>query len=300
MSDIKVSVIIPVYNTAVYLHEAIASILNQSLKEIEIIAVNDGSADNSLEILNELALVDNRLKVISFDQNVGVSVCRNTGLENARGGYIYFFDSDDILESDCLEICYQKMVDGNYDFIIFDGVSFYEDGIKPTFSGNYRRTDLLTRNSYTGGELADKLISQKAYSCSVCLCFINKEFLENTGLKFYPGVLYEDVLFTILLHLYAQHVSFVTRSFFHRRVRANSTMTTSISQKNINYRLIVCNEIIRFKQKFSDSESKRLLNLQVWSVLKFLIKSLLRTRQIKLLLSNGCQILILLLNASRI
>lgn len=299
MSKIKVSVIIPVFNTGFFLKEAVDSILNQTLKEIEIIAINDGSSDNSLAILNELALIDERITVVSYEKNVGVSVCRNTGLEKARGEFIYFFDSDDILESDCLEVCYKKMIAGKYDFIIFDGVSFYEDGLKPTFNGNYKRTDLLTKSAYTGVELAHELTSRKAYSCSVCLCFINKEFLDNTGLKFYPGVLYEDVLFTILLHLSAKHVSFVNRSFFHRRVRSNSTMTASISQKNINYRLVVCNEIIRQKQKFPDSESKQLLNLQVWSVLKFLIKSLFRTRQIKLLVSNGFQILELLFKASK-
>jgi len=290
MNPVKVSVVIPVYNTAEYLSEAINSILQQSLQEIEIIVINDGSKDDSLQILKELSLQDAKINVISFDKNVGVSVCRNKGIEVARGEFIYFFDSDDILSFDCLELCYQKMLTEEYDFLIFDGVSFYQDNLNSGFNPNYERTQYLKNIDYSGKEILKELYKHKGYSCSVCLCFIRKEYLTAIKLKFLPGVLYEDVLFTIILYLSAQKVGFIQRVFFRRRIRPNSTMTSSISQKNIDYRLIVCNEILNYKNEFTDVESKKVLNLEVQNVLKFLIKNLFRSRQIGLLLKNSYDI----------
>ena len=115
----KITVIIPVYNTAKYLREAIDSILNQTFKEIEVIAINDGSTDNCLDILNEYALNDNRVKVYS-QENKGLSLTRNFGLDNSRGDYIYFFDSDDILLPLALEELYNKCEKDNLDFCFFD------------------------------------------------------------------------------------------------------------------------------------------------------------------------------------
>jgi len=294
MNPVKVSVVIPVYNTAEYLSEAVNSILQQSLQEIEIIAINDGSEDDSLQILKQLSLTDSRIKVISFDKNVGVSVCRNKGIEVARGEFLYFFDSDDILGEDCLELCYQRMMDQDFDFLIFDGVSFYQGDMTTGFNPNYERTRYLSKNVYTGTEILKELNQHKGYSCSVCLCFIRKDYLTAIKLKFLPGVLYEDVLFTIILYLSAQKVGFIQRSFFRRRIRPNSTMTSSVNQKNINYRLIVCKEIIRYKNEFTDVESKKMLNLQVQNVLKFLVKNLFHSHQIGLLLTNSFDISLLI------
>ena len=119
MKPVKVSVIIPVYNTELYVRQTIQSILGQTLHDIEIITVDDGSTDNSLSILSELAEQDHRIKIFAH-KNQGVSVARNIGLEQASGEFIYFMDSDDLLEKDTLEICYQKCLDEQLDFVFFD------------------------------------------------------------------------------------------------------------------------------------------------------------------------------------
>lgn len=290
MTDAKVSVIIPVYNTAPYLKEAIGSVFNQSLKDIEIIAVNDGSADNSLQILNELAETDKRLKVISFEKNAGVSVCRNAGIGAAKSEYIYFFDSDDVIEPDCLDFCYQKMVSGSYDFLVFDGLSFTDNGVKTGFNATYQRTRLLTKDTYKGVELMNLLIENKSYSCSVCLCFIKKSFIDENHLQFYPGVLYEDVLYAAQLYLTAQSVTCVPRTFFHRRIRENSTMTSKVSTINIDYRLTVGNELLKLKAVFTDELSRKILNHQTRNLFIFLIKTMLRSGQFGLLVKYGFRI----------
>ena len=113
----KVSVIIPVYNVEEYLRECLDSVVNQTLKEIEIICVDDGSTDNSLEILKEYTKKDNRITVIT-QQNLHAGVARNAGLAVARGEYLSFLDSDDFFELNMLEDMYNKGKNENIDIII--------------------------------------------------------------------------------------------------------------------------------------------------------------------------------------
>ena len=101
-NKIKVSIIIPVYNTEKYIRQTVESIMSQTLKELEIIIINDGSTDESLKIVEKLALQDNRIQTYS-QANQGVSVARNEGIARAQGEYIYFMDSDDLLDTDALD-----------------------------------------------------------------------------------------------------------------------------------------------------------------------------------------------------
>lgn len=111
----KVSVIIPVYNTEKYLRKCLDSVCNQTLSDIEIICVNDCSPDNSLEILNEYAQKDNRIKVINFEENKGVSIARNTGIDSATGEFIGFVDADDFVDLDFYEKLYNKATETGAD-----------------------------------------------------------------------------------------------------------------------------------------------------------------------------------------
>ena len=97
-SEIAVTVVIPVYNAGEFVGKCVESVLKQTLKEIEVICVDDHSTDDSLKILE--GFCDNRLRIISFPANRGVSAARNAGLDAARGKYVYFIDSDDWLDSD--------------------------------------------------------------------------------------------------------------------------------------------------------------------------------------------------------
>jgi glycosyltransferase involved in cell wall biosynthesis len=284
MNPIKVSIVIPVYNTEKYLKEAIDSILKQSLKEIEIITINDGSTDNSLKILKNLSVSDSRIKIISSEINLGLSVSRNKGMAIATGEYLYFFDSDDILESECLEKCYIKAEEFKLDFLIFDGKSFIEEGFKSVMTANYQRTNFLNKEVYTGIELFKELNKYKCYSTSVCLCFIRNSFIKDSRIAFYTGILYEDILFSISLYLIAKRVGSVKRAFFNRRIRANSIMTSAISVKSVHDRLYICDEIIRSKKQY-DFETKKLLNIQVQNTLIYLMKNLYRSHQLGLFLT---------------
>ena len=122
----KVSIIIPVYNTELWLKDCLDSVINQTLKELEIICVNDASTDNSLEILKEYEKLDSRIIVLNHNFNCGVSAFRNTRASYATGEYIYFLDSDDMIQLNTMEILYNKAKSLNLDVLCFDGNTFYE------------------------------------------------------------------------------------------------------------------------------------------------------------------------------
>ena len=119
----RTSIIVPVYNTADYLKECFESIYNQTQKEIEVIAINDGSTDNSLEILEEIKREHPDL-IIYSQENRGLGDARNKGIELAIGEYIYFIDSDDCLAPEAMETCYQYAAENHLDVVMFDAEVF--------------------------------------------------------------------------------------------------------------------------------------------------------------------------------
>ncbi len=245
---IKVSIILPIYNVAPYLEETFESLLRQSLKDIEIIAVNDGSTDNSEDIIKKYLQQDARIK--SFSQvNQGQSAARNLALQHAVGKYIYMMDSDDILSSpDALQTCYEYAEKNQADFIFFDGESFSDDGAQRT-SWNTKRTHLVDENKKQNGEdLLNLTLDTKTHNCVVWLLFIRKDFLERIGLRFYEGIIHEDELFTTILTLNSDNIFCLKRNLVGHRIRSASTMGISISKRNMNCYLTVADELLKFRQ----------------------------------------------------
>ena len=120
---VKISVIIPVFNVELYLEECLDSVINQSLDDLEIICVNDGSTDSSLSILEKYAKMDDRVKIIS-QENQGQGSARNKGLSIAKGECIYFIDSDDKIELDTLKDCYDCVKKNDLDFVMFQLINY--------------------------------------------------------------------------------------------------------------------------------------------------------------------------------
>ena len=129
MTQPKISIIVPVYNSEKYLCGCIDSILSQSFRDFELILVDDGSRDSSQRICDDYAQKDSRVKVI-HKENGGVSSARNAGLSAVRGGYLCFLDSDDTLEPDALQLMYQSISNENVDLVIAGYNRYDEDGTK--------------------------------------------------------------------------------------------------------------------------------------------------------------------------
>ena len=243
----KVSVIIPVYNTAPYLRESIGSIVNQSLHDIEILIVNDGSTDNSAEIIRELANEDERIQVFE-QENQGQSVARNVGLKYASGEYIYFMDSDDLLSLDALEKLYNRCLARQLDVLFFDADILYEDG-QQTLSWDYHRTERYGEEIvYQGTLLLDDMLEHYTFRATPWLYMVSRDFLTQQRLLFYPDIIHEDELFTMLLFMQSHRISCLKESLVKHRVRANSTMTKKFSIRNVSCYLKVMDELFAYSR----------------------------------------------------
>lgn len=244
---VKVSVILPIYNVESYLDETFKSLLNQTLHEIEILAVNDGSTDQSENIIKKYMQQDSRISYFC-QNNQGQSVARNLALQHATGEYIYMMDSDDILEDpDALEICYEYAEKHKADFIFFDGDILQEEGAGH-ISWNYKRTQPLEENKqYDGQFLLNQMLDTNKHNCVVWLLFINHEYLKRIELNFYPGIIHEDELFTTKLTLQSKNIYCLKRSFVKHRVRTASTMGKHYSKRNVNCYLTVIDELLKWQ-----------------------------------------------------
>lgn len=262
--QVEVSIIVPVYNVELYLKQALDSLINQTFKNIEIIIVNDGSTDKSLEIAKIYKKKDERIQIIN-QENQGLSGARNTGKKIAKGKYIYFMDSDDYIEINTIEKCYQECKKNDLDFIFFDALNFTNDNIKIS-QDNFNRDGLGNLSIKKGKEYLRLLLDKNLYTSSVCLCFIKLEFLKKLKLKFFHGILHEDELFTFLLYINASKVKYLNEKFFKRRVRYNSITTSKISERNVIGNLTVAIELRKemlknnlTEQNLFDSRIQRML-----------------------------------------
>ena len=230
--DVLVTVIVPVYNTSFYLEETMASLVGQSLREIEILCIDDGSGDDSLERLLRWAGEDERICVL-HQENRGLSVTRNVGLDMAKGRYVYFMDSDDILEQDTLACLTRRAEQEALDVLFFDGTWFFDDeqGEDAGFVPNYQRTGTYDQVC-TGVELLTAMRPNGDYYSSACLQINRTDFLRENGIRFIPGIVHEDNPFTFRVSMAARRAGHMNRAFFHRRVRGGSIMTTATSFAN--------------------------------------------------------------------
>lgn len=197
---LKVSIIIPIYNTEKYLKRCLDSLITQTLKDIEIICIDDYSKDNSLKILNEYANVDNRIKIIVNNENYGSGVSRNRGLEIARGEYIQFVDSDDYLDKNALLELYDYAKKVNAE------LCFYKTNIIASQDTKLLRVPLGIINSYpkvySGTELLEKFVENEDFFYYPCLTLFNRLYLKKNNLFFKNLVIGEggDFVLRALIH----------------------------------------------------------------------------------------------------
>ena len=245
---IKVSVIIPIYNVEQYIEECILSVINQTLKDIEIICVNDGTLDWSMDIIHQYAIEDKRIIVIN-QKNQGLSVARNVGLAHARGEYIYFLDGDDYIDIDMLEVLYGEVKKHDLDNIYFDAEAFFEtEELEQTYKSY--KTYYNRLHSYqdvvSGKELFMQMNKNKDFKPAVWIQMLRRNFLLENNLCFYKGIIHEDNLFSLQVILLEDKVKHIPKTFYYRRIREDSIMTSGIGFKN-SYGYMVCiSELIWF------------------------------------------------------
>ena len=223
---IKVSVIVPVYNVEDYIRECIVSLVNQTLDSIEIIVVNDGTLDRSIEKIKDLLDKYPNIKLIN-KENGGLSSARNEGLKYAKGKYIAFVDSDDYVEKDFLEILYHAAEAECLD-IVFSGYKrLLSDG---HIQEEVRNSNLLNK-VYNGVDYLAEQFRMKDYKMEVWDDLYNREFLEKHELAFYDKLIHEDDEFTPKVLLKANRVKLINHYGYIYRQRENSIMNSKPNPK---------------------------------------------------------------------
>ena len=264
----KVSVIIPVYNAEKYLRQCLDSIVNQTLKDIEIICVNDGSTDNSLDILNQYAAKDKRFKVYN-KKNTGPADTRNIGLKNATGEYLWFVDADDECARNACETIYNKMSQNNLDVFCFCAEVFDEkkkEKVENNWYGAYNKqipSNLLEKqlefDEYlpfcfrVNGVLWNKSFSHR-FVVNNKISFNSKLYIEDDKL-FLDNVLSNKpkALFSLSkLYTYRQNFSnnivgimrTADRKFFDIFIFFTDLVSLSKKEKNLKYKSEIFRQLV--------------------------------------------------------
>lgn len=215
---IKVSIIIPIYNVERYLVQCLQSVVNQTLKDIEIICINDGSTDQSGEILEQFARKDSRIIAIN-QKNQGVSITRNNGLKMAQGKYIGWVDSDDWIDPDFYQRLYESALKYEAD-IAMAGYKDIDEQNK-TLKTAIR---FLKEKAYNNFNKKMKFIEKHMYLWNK---IFKKDFLDKCQLYFPENVTYEDVIWLPQIFYKAEKVCTVPNTYYHYRENPNSIVHTT-------------------------------------------------------------------------
>lgn len=241
VNEHKVSIIVPVYNVEDYIPKCLDSLINQTYRNIEIICVNDGSQDNSLEVLNKYKKKDKRIKVID-KENGGVSSARNAGLKACKGGYITFVDSDDYIDLDVYEKSVNRMKTENADIL------FYTCLCEPS---GYKVP--LEYTTYTDPIY---VLENKCENCSVWNKIFKRELIINNNILFAEDVSYgEDSLFLCMVLPHSRRVTTLPEVCYHYVSRSNSIENTYSNEKRLKSAVNRCKHLTKYyvENKYEDS-----------------------------------------------
>lgn len=220
----SVSLIVCAFNAEKYIETTIKSLIDQTQKDIEIIIVNDGSKDNTLNIIKHYQKLDNRIKLINNKKNVGVSISRNIALEKASGEYFEFVDADDYIDKNTALKLYEKSTKNNLDMCFFKGIDF-NDGTNELVENDYYslkyypsdfKKDVFNYN--------DCIPFIHRLAVSTCLTFYNLDFINKFKIRF-PNIKkmhFEDNYFFVKAFLKAERVSKVDKILYFRRLHSDS------------------------------------------------------------------------------
>lgn len=250
----QIGIIVPVYNVEKYLKRCIDSLINQSMTNIQIILIDDGSTDSSPKICDDYNEKDIRIRVL-HKENGGLSSARNAGLDICNAEYVMFVDSDDYLERDACKILY-SCLKGNKKI----------DLVASSYIEEKENNKVIIRHTNLGKEILSskqfivKSISKNEYYTMAVLYLYKYSFLKENNLRFKEGIFFEDHEFTPRVFLKARFIIYCDFPFYHYMIRENSIMTSVNTQKKIEDSLIVYKELFEIYNNVKDTELRKSLN----------------------------------------
>lgn len=250
-----VSVIMPCYNVENYIDETLDTLVNQSLSSIEIICIDDGSTDGTLKHLQDYAEKYQQIKVVS-ETNHRQGYERNQGIAMAKGKYIYYMDSDDLLSENCLELISGRMEQEELDLAFFEADSFYETEELEEEFGEFKtlyHRDNEYPDALKGTEMYVTLRQNRDMIVSPCLQLASREMILKNELRFNEELpMLEDNIYTMRCILAAQKVRCFKDVLYQRRVRGASTMTQKRLDDKVYSFGIVLKDILGESEKYMD------------------------------------------------
>lgn len=257
--QLKVSIVIPVFNQEKHLQKCLESVRNQTFEDFEVICVNDGSTDNSLRIIKEMAVIDSRFKLVN-QSNKGLGASRNAGLLASKGEYILFVDSDDVIDKKTIEILYANAKE--FDLDILEG-RWKEIKDNKTLRILPKKF-LEAKNVLTGKEY---LVHVNKFNGIVWNKFWKRKFLIENNLKCFDRY-YEDLPMTMRGFLIANRVKNIDFPFYYYYLHTNSF--TRKKQTNDDLRHLFENRLLYTKETLkliSDSRLRKVIKLEMGNIL---------------------------------
>ena len=216
MTSPKISVILSAYNEEKFIRKAIESVINQTLKDIEIIIINDGSTDSTLSIINGYANEDSRIVVVD-QENIGLGAARNKGMKMANGEYITFLDGDDWFREDAFEISYNDAKAKDTDITMYQMIN-YDDETGRVYENDWFNLNNLDE-SFDDCVFGPEKTKDFLFDLSVSSCqkIYRRSFLESIDASFPEGIYFEDMPFFFYVYLKSERISIIRQHFYYRR-----------------------------------------------------------------------------------
>ena len=256
----KVSAIIPIYNVEKYLKKCLDSVINQTLKDIEIICVNDSSTDGCENIILEYAKKDDRIKIINNEKNCGIGFSRNIGINESLGEYISFIDADDYVEKNYLEILYNTAIENEADIVFTNNINIVRDKIiKPYYHNRIKIWKKKFKKTWNEGisdfnvDTPEKENTPEYPLVSTVNKIFKKDFIKKNNLRFQNYIVSEDTEFFYKYLLYSPK-KFYNNGAKYYYVQRKSSLTHSIERDN----QMVSDALSVFKNIFTIYKEKKI------------------------------------------
>lgn len=287
----KVSIVVPVYNSEKTLVKCLNSILNQTYKNIEVLCINDGSIDSSLKILNEYQKKDKRIIILNQKQNRGVSYTKNHGIKKASGDYICFVDSDDYIDNKMIEKMYLFSIENKLD-IIKCNYTNYIDNKKYNVSLSYKNKTILSDNK-SKNEFIDKLISGEIPGY-LQLIMIRSDIIKNNNIYINKNLNFlEDLLFYMELIRNSNRIGILNESLYNY-INNKNGLTFSLNTKKIESRIngiVCCNNEIKKMNILNKNQEKILDTRSVYMLIhSFMELYIIKNKNIKNYINDNIKI----------
>lgn len=283
MNNPRLSVIVPVYNTRPYLQQCLSSVFRQTLLDMEVILVNDGSTDGSKEVLKKWVNIDKRYRYVE-QENGGLSIARNTGISMACGTWLFFLDSDDWLySSDCLERLCQIADKTKVDIVSGNTWSVFSDGTKMLW-GQSGKEVCTSCETMSGGEYFVRMQKGRCYVPMVYNYLYSRDFLEKYQFRFEPNLIHEDELWTPQVLTLANKVANTDISHYCYRQREGSIMLTTKVERRIASLQVIISKHLEYISNYANlkTDSKLVKEAMYVNLLRlYLVTCYLRPKNMR-------------------